>query len=93
MVTPFRLAGGPACFQRFITWVLRDLLDDYVVVYVDDILIYSYGSLEDQNAKFKEVFRRLQKAGLRLVLSIANLVVIAILSTLLLYLITDQLGF
>ena len=39
MVTPFELAGSPACFQRFINWVLRDLLDDYVVAYVDDILI------------------------------------------------------
>ena len=66
MVTPFGLAGGPACFQRFINWVLRDLLDNYVVAYVDDILIYSNGSLEDHHAKVKEVFRRLQKAGLSL---------------------------
>ena len=66
MVTPFGLAGGPACFQRFINWFLRDLLDDYVVAYVDDILIYSNGSLEDHHAKVKEVFRRLQKAGLSL---------------------------
>ena len=66
MVTPFGLAGGPACFQRFVNWVLRDLLDDYVVAYVDEILIYSDGSLEDHHAKVKEVFRRLQKAGLSL---------------------------
>ena len=59
MVTPFGLAGGPACFQRLINWVLRDLLDDYVVAYVDDILIYSDGSLEDHHVKVKEVFRRL----------------------------------
>ena len=66
LVTPFGLAGGPACFQRFINWVLRDLLDDYVVAYVDDILIYSNGSLENHHAKVKEVLQRLHKAGLRL---------------------------
>ena len=66
LVTPFGLTGGPACFQRFVNWVLRDLLDDYVVTYVDDILIYSDGSLEDHHTKVNEVLQRLQKAGLKL---------------------------
>ena len=34
--------------------------------YVDDILIYSDGSLEDHHAKVNEVLQRLQKAGLKL---------------------------
>ena len=60
------MTRGPACFQRFVNWVLRNLLDDYVVAYVDDILIYSDGSLEDHHTKVNEVLQRLQKADLKL---------------------------
>lgn len=38
---PFGLANAPACFQRFIQWVLREYLDVFCFVYLDDILIFS----------------------------------------------------
>jgi len=38
---PFRLTNAPAAFQCFINNVFSDLLDVCVVVYLDDILIYS----------------------------------------------------
>ena len=41
MVTPFGLANAPSTFQRYINWVLRDLLDDFCSAYIDDIIIYS----------------------------------------------------
>lgn len=47
LVTPFGLANGPSQFQRYINWVLRELLDTYVSAYVDDVLIYTAGTLED----------------------------------------------
>jgi len=37
----FGLTNAPAAFQRFMNDVFSDLLDVCVVVYLDDILIYS----------------------------------------------------
>ena len=41
LVMPFRLTNGPVAFQHFMNNILGDLLDQCVVVYLDDILIYS----------------------------------------------------
>jgi hypothetical protein len=38
---PFGVTNGPATFQRYINTVLAEYLDDFVTVYVDDVLIYS----------------------------------------------------
>jgi len=38
---PFGLTNAPAVFQAFINDVLRDMLNEYVFVYLDDILIFS----------------------------------------------------
>ena len=40
-VMPFGLTNAPAAFQRFVNSILMDLLDVSVVIYLDDILIYS----------------------------------------------------
>jgi hypothetical protein len=40
-VMPFGLANAPACFQRFIQYVLREVLNMSFYVYIDDILIFS----------------------------------------------------
>ncbi len=55
LVLPFGLTNAPSSFQRFINWVLRDFLDEFVSAYIDDIIIYSLGSLEDHRAKVKQV--------------------------------------
>jgi hypothetical protein len=50
----FGLTNGPTTFQRFMNSVLGDSLDDYVVAYVDNILIYSE-TLEDHEKHVKNV--------------------------------------
>ncbi|CDO69552.1 hypothetical protein BN946_scf185038.g3 [Trametes cinnabarina] len=57
---PFGLSNTLAAFQCFVNEVFVDLLDICVVVYLDDILIYS-NSLEEHWQHIKEVLQRLQK--------------------------------
>ena len=52
LVMPFGLTNSPAAFQRFVNDIFSDLLDVYVVVYLDDILIYSEDpSLHDDQVR------------------------------------------
>jgi len=46
LVMPFGLSNTPTAFQQFMNEIFGDLLDVYVVVYLDNILIYS-NNLED----------------------------------------------
>jgi len=63
LVMPFGLTNAPASFQRFMNNLFSDLLDVCVVVYLDDILIYSDDIMQHRE-HVKEVLKRLQKAGL-----------------------------
>ncbi|KAL0192406.1 hypothetical protein M9458_010702, partial [Cirrhinus mrigala] len=40
-VMPFGLANSPSYFQAFVNEVFRDMLNRWVIVYIDDILIFS----------------------------------------------------
>jgi hypothetical protein len=57
---PFGLTNAPAAFQRFMNNIFSDLLDVCMVVYLDDILIYS-DSEDTQFEQTREVLQRLQK--------------------------------
>jgi trehalose utilization protein len=50
----------------------RKWLDDFVVVYIDDILIYN-NSMEEHVEHFQKVFQRLKKTNCTLSLRNANL--------------------
>ena len=41
LVMPYRLMNAPSVFQSFVDEIFRDLHGQGVVVYIDDILIYS----------------------------------------------------
>jgi len=60
---PFSLTNAPMAFQRFINNIFSDLLDVCVVIYLDDILIYS-NNMSEHHWHVKEVLKRLHKANL-----------------------------
>eukprot|EP00079_Xenopus_tropicalis_P034896 XP_017948667.1 PREDICTED: RNA-directed DNA polymerase homolog [Xenopus tropicalis] len=58
LVMPFGLCNAPAVFQELVNDIFHDLLGQSVVVYLDDILIYS-DNLSDHRAHVQEVLLRL----------------------------------
>jgi len=60
LVMLFGLSNAPAAFQRFMNEILIDLLDVCIVVYLDDILIYS-DNLEEHKQHVKKVLKRLRR--------------------------------
>ncbi len=63
MVMPFGFTNAPATFCTFMNDIFREWFDDFVVVYIDDILIYS-GSLEEHAEHLPKVFQRLREKKL-----------------------------
>jgi len=62
-VMPFGLTNAPMAFQRFMNNIFSDLLDVCVVIYLDDILIYS-NNMSEHHWHVKEVLKHLCKTGL-----------------------------
>lgn len=58
LVMPFGLTNAPAVFQALINDVLRDMLNIFVFVYLDDILIFSK-SMEEHEGHVSRVLQRL----------------------------------
>jgi hypothetical protein len=60
LVMPFGLTNAPAMFYTFMNDIFREWLDDFVVVHIDDILIYN-GSMEEYAEHLRKVFQRLRE--------------------------------
>jgi len=58
-VIPMGLTNAPATMQQMINNTLRDLLDITVLAYVDNILVFTIGSLEQHVKDVQAVFERL----------------------------------
>src|SRR6266536_4113037 len=62
---PFGLKGALATFQRLMTKVLGPYLFDFVMVYLDDIIIFSQ-IMEEHLQHMRKVLEALRQAGLKM---------------------------
>lgn len=62
-VMPFGLCNAPATFQSLINTTFHDMVDQFVVAYLDDILIFSR-TLEEHEDNVRKVLARLRKEQL-----------------------------
>ena len=58
-ILPMGLTNAPSTFQRVMNTLFHDMLDRSVVVYLDDILIFSK-SLQEHEEHVRQVLQRLQ---------------------------------
>ena len=63
LVMPFGLTNAPATFQHLMNDIFRDLLDHVVIIYLDDILIFS-DTYDEHVKQVSEVLSRLRKNNL-----------------------------
>ncbi|GBG72942.1 hypothetical protein CBR_g12663 [Chara braunii] len=61
LVMPFGLTNAPATFQAAMTTEFRHMLDRFVLIYLDDILVYSR-SLDEHVEHMRTVLERLRQA-------------------------------
>jgi hypothetical protein len=54
---PFGITNAPATFQHVINTVMKGFIDDFVLIYLDDILIY----LKDEEEHKKHIKKVLKK--------------------------------
>jgi hypothetical protein len=63
MVVPMGLTNAPATFQAYINQALRGLVDDFCIVYLDDILVFSR-TQEEHEEHLRRICERLRGAEL-----------------------------
>src|SRR5579859_6354124 len=62
---PFGLCNAPGTFQYYMNDTFCDMLDKFLIVYLDDMLIYS-DSLAEHKCHVQRVLERLREAKLYL---------------------------
>src|SRR3954454_11985793 len=66
LVMPFGLSYAPATFQRLMNRILQEFLDDFVSVYLDDIIIFTKGTFEQHIDYLQQVFEALRTTNLKI---------------------------
>uniref|UniRef100_A0A9J8AN32 ribonuclease H n=1 Tax=Cyprinus carpio carpio TaxID=630221 RepID=A0A9J8AN32_CYPCA len=69
---PFGVCNGPATFQRLMQATMNDLVFQILLVYLDDILVYS-STFQEHLVRLETVLRRLQDTGLKIKLEKCHL--------------------
>ncbi len=60
LVMPMGLCNAPATFQSLMNSIFTDYIDDFMVIYMDDLLVYSK-SVEDHMIHVRQVLQRLRE--------------------------------
>lgn len=60
LVLPFGLTNAPATFMHLMHETFREMLDDFVLIFLDDILIYSR-TLDEHEQHLRQVLQRLRE--------------------------------
>ena len=63
LVMPFGLTNAPAAFMDLMNRVFQSYLDRFVIVFIDDILVYS-GSSEEHSEHLRIVLQTLRERQL-----------------------------
>ena len=59
LVMPFGLCNAPATFTTLMNNIFHEYLDDFVIIYIDDILVYSK-TAEEYTEHLEKVFQKLR---------------------------------
>lgn len=62
---PFGLCNAPATFQRLMQRCLGNLVNDYLLIYLDNVIVFS-PDFERHVRHLEEVFQRFHQQGLKL---------------------------
>ena len=65
-VMPMGLTNAPSTFQSVVNRALHEYLDIFVTAYLDDVLVYSKGTLEEHVKHVKKVLRKMKEYRLYL---------------------------
>ena len=71
VVMPFGLTNAPAAFMRLMNSVFQEFLDEFVIIFIDDILVYSK-SPEEHELHLRRVMEKLREQKLFAKLSKCN---------------------
>ncbi len=64
LIMPFELINEPSTFQNFMNDILMDYLDEFVVAYLDDIIVYS-NSKREHIKHVRKILQRLREANIQ----------------------------
>ena len=66
LVTLFSMANAPSTFQKFINWILHEYLNKFCSAYINNMLVYTNGSLDQHWKHIQKTLDKLSEAGLYL---------------------------